>query len=32
MKAKHDEAETATLGQTFMRDANEANAFAKLSR
>ncbi len=25
-------AETATLGQTFIRDANEANAFSKLSR
>jgi hypothetical protein len=26
------EAETATLGRTFVRDANGANAFAKLSR
>ena len=26
------EAETATLGRTFMRDANGANAFSKLSR
>jgi len=26
------EAETATLGRTFIRDANEANAFSKLSR
>ena len=26
------EAETATLGRTFMRDANDANAFSKLSR
>ena len=25
-------AETATLGQTFVRDANKANAFSKLSR
>jgi hypothetical protein len=25
-------AELATLGQTFLRDANEANAFSKLSR
>jgi hypothetical protein len=24
--------ETATLGRTFIRDANEANAFSKLSR
>jgi hypothetical protein len=31
MKAKQD-AETATLGRTFIRDANEANAFSKLSR
>ncbi len=31
MKAKQ-EAETATLGRTFIRDANEANAFSKLSR
>jgi hypothetical protein len=26
------DAETATLGRTFIRDANEANAFSKLSR
>ena len=26
------DAETATLGQTFIRDANKANAFSKLSR
>jgi len=26
------EAETATLGQTFIRDADGANAFSKLSR
>ncbi len=31
IKAKQD-AETATLGRTFIRDANEANAFSKLSR
>jgi hypothetical protein len=31
MEAKQD-AETATLGRTFIRDANEANAFSKLSR
>ena len=31
MKAKQD-AETATLGRTFMRDADQANAFSKLSR
>jgi len=31
MKARQD-AETATLGRTFIRDANEANAFSKLSR
>jgi hypothetical protein len=31
MDAKR-EAETATLGQTFIRDANGANAFSKLSR
>jgi hypothetical protein len=31
MKAKQD-AETATLGRAFIRDANEANAFSKLSR
>ena len=31
MRTKQDE-ETATLGRTFIRDANEANAFSKLSR
>jgi hypothetical protein len=31
MRTKQD-AETATLGQTFIRDANKANAFSKLSR
>jgi hypothetical protein len=31
MEAKQ-EAETATLGQTFVRDASKANAFSKLSR
>ncbi len=31
MKAEQD-AETATLGRTFMRDADQANAFSKLSR
>ena len=31
MKARQD-AETATLGRTFIRDADEANAFSKLSR
>ena len=31
MKAKRD-AETATLGRTFIRDAEGANAFSKLSR
>ena len=31
MKAKQD-TETATLGRTFIRDANKANAFSKLSR
>jgi hypothetical protein len=31
IKAKQA-AETATLGRTFIRDANEANAFSKLSR
>ncbi len=31
MDAKR-EAETATLGRTFIRDANSANAFSKLSR
>ncbi len=32
MKAKQDDAETATLGRTFIRDADQANAFSKLSR
>jgi hypothetical protein len=31
IKAKQD-AETATLGRTFIRDADQANAFSKLSR
>jgi hypothetical protein len=31
MKAKQD-AETATLGRTFIRDADQTNAFSKLSR
>ena len=31
MEAKQ-EAETATLGRTFIRDADGANAFSKLSR
>jgi len=31
MRARQD-AETATLGRTFIRDANAANAFSKLSR
>ena len=31
MEAKRD-AETATLGRTFIRDADKANAFSKLSR
>jgi hypothetical protein len=31
MKAEQD-AETATLGRTFIRDADQANAFSKLSR
>jgi hypothetical protein len=31
LKAKQD-AETATLGRTFIRDADQANAFSKLSR
>jgi hypothetical protein len=31
MKAKHG-SETAMLGQTFIRDAHNANAFSKLSR
>jgi hypothetical protein len=32
MKAKQEEAETATLGRNFIRDADKANAFSKLSR
>ncbi len=32
MKAKQEDAETATLGRTFMRDADQANAFSKLTR
>jgi len=32
MKAKQEDAETATLGRTFIRDADQANAFSKLSR
>ena len=31
MEAKRDP-ETATLGRTFIRDADKANAFSKLSR
>ena len=31
MRVKQD-AETATLGRTFVRDAENANAFSKLSR
>src|SRR5215208_3456598 len=31
MRAKREE-DTTTLGRTFIRDANEANAFSKLSR
>ena len=31
MKAKQD-TETAMLGRTFIRDADKANAFSKLSR
>jgi hypothetical protein len=31
MEAKQD-AETATLGRTFIRDAGKANAFSNLSR
>jgi hypothetical protein len=31
MKAKQD-VETATLGRTFIRDADQANALSKLSR
>lgn len=32
MKSKQHRAETATLGRTFVRDADTANAFSKLSR
>ncbi len=32
VKAKQVGAETATLGRTFIRDANDAIAFSKLSR
>jgi hypothetical protein len=32
MKVKQEDAETATLGRTFIRDADQANAFSKLSR
>jgi hypothetical protein len=32
MKAEQEDAETATLGRTFMRDSDQANAFSKLSR
>jgi nucleotidyltransferase/DNA polymerase involved in DNA repair len=32
MRRKQQRAETATLGRTFTRDANTANAFSKLSR
>src|SRR5829696_7446871 len=32
MKRKQHRAETATLGRTFIRDADMANAFSKLSR
>jgi hypothetical protein len=32
LKKAQQDAETATLGRTFIRDANEANAFSKLSR
>jgi hypothetical protein len=32
MKQAQQDAETATLGRTFIRDADEANAFSKLSR
>ncbi len=31
MKTQRD-AETATLGRTFIRDASEVNAFSKISR
>jgi len=32
MKARQEDPETATLGRTFIRDAEGANAFSKLSR
>jgi hypothetical protein len=32
MKQAQQDAETATLGRTFIRDADQANAFSKLSR
>ena len=32
MKSRQHRAETATLGRTFIRDADTANAFSKLSR
>jgi hypothetical protein len=32
MKQAQQDAEIATLGRTFIRDANQANAFSKLSR
>src|SRR5215212_9447726 len=32
MKSKQHRTETATLGRTFIRDADTANAFSKLSR
>jgi hypothetical protein len=32
MKQVQQETETATLGRTFIRDADQANAFSKLSR
>jgi hypothetical protein len=32
MKIKQEDAENATLGQTFIRETDKANAFSKLSR
>ena len=32
MKQVQQETETATFGRTFIRDADQANAFSKLSR
>jgi hypothetical protein len=32
LKKAQQDTESVTLGRTFMRDANEANAFSKLSR